>query len=110
MEIGIKAISKCLNIPDPIKPAERNWGNILKSILAGIEMKWPTAASRMNGDGATFDALYASLDAVKSPWRDATMHVDKKYNPDEAEHIFAAVRGFMRALSLRMDENGEPKA
>jgi hypothetical protein len=70
MELGIRALAACLGIPDPIKPAERNWAVMLRKIRDdGIHRKWPTAADRMSGDGATFDSLYASLDAVKSPWR-----------------------------------------
>ena len=57
-----------------------------------------------------FDDLYASLDAVKNPWRNATMHPANKYTQKEAEHVFAAVRGFVMKLADRMDENGDPKA
>lgn len=110
LEIAIRAVARSLQIPDPTKPAERNWGVILRAIWDGIETKWPTTASRMHGDGQVFEALYASLDAVKNPWRNATMHVESKYTGEEAEHIFAAVRGFMKSLASRMDENGEPKA
>src|SRR6267154_3223207 len=73
MEIGIGATARCLSIPDPVKPAERNWGHILKNIWGGIERKWPTTADRAKGDGALFESLHASLDAVKNPWRNATM-------------------------------------
>src|SRR5258708_35632268 len=72
MEIGIRATARCLGIPDPLKPAERNWGHILKEVWAGIEKKWPSTADRMHGDGALFEGLHASLDAVKNPWRNAT--------------------------------------
>ena len=44
----------------------------------GIAARWPTVADRAKGDGALFEELYASLDAVKSVWRDPTMHVEKK--------------------------------
>jgi hypothetical protein len=64
----------------------------------------------MSGDGELFDGLYVSLDAVKNPWRNSTMHIDNKYTDDEAEHVFAAAKGFMKKLASRMDENGEPKA
>ncbi len=110
MEIGITAIARCLSIPDPLRPAERNWGHILKAVSAGIDTKWPTAADRLSGDGALFEALYVSLDAVKNPWRNATMHVENKYTDDEAEHILMAVKGFMKKMASRMDEMGEPKA
>jgi hypothetical protein len=110
MEIGIRATARCLQIPDPIKPAERNWGRMIKKIWDGIEAKWPNPSNRATGDGEFFEALYASLDAVKNPWRNATMHVEKKYTDDEAEHIFVAVKGFMKALASRCDENGDPNA
>jgi hypothetical protein len=108
MEVGIRAVARCLDIPDPIKPAERNWGVILRTIKEGIERKWPNAADRMRGDGALFEDIHASLDAVKNPWRNPTMHVEKKYTDDEAEHIFVAVKGFMMKLASRMDEDGLP--
>lgn len=111
LEIGIGALSACLGIPDPVKPAERNWAIILKRIKEdGIEKKWPTAADRMSGEGLLFESLHASLDAVKNPWRNEAMHISGKYTDDEARHIFVAVEGFMKRLSARMDENGEPKA
>jgi hypothetical protein len=111
MEIGVQAFAKCLGISDPTKPVEKNWGFILERIWKdGIEKKWPNGAARMSGDGALFDELYASLDAVKNPWRNGTMHVEKKYTPEEAIHIYSAVRGFMMRLADRMDENGLPIA
>jgi hypothetical protein len=110
MEIGISALAKSLQIPDPLKPVEKNWGYILERIWVGIEKKWPNGGARMNGDGALFDALYASLDAVKNPWRNGTMHVERKYTVEEARHVFDAVRGFMNRLAERMDENGLPIA
>ncbi len=97
MEIGIKSTALCLGIPNPAKPAERNWGVILKKISDAIEGKWPTSSSRMSGDGAFFEGVYASLDAVKNPWRNAAMHVESIYDEEDAEHIFAAVKGFMQS-------------
>ena len=107
MEVGIAAIARSLGIPDPIKPAERNWAIILKRVMEdGIKKKWPAASDRINGEGAFFEELYASLDAVRNPWRNATMHVGIKYSDEEAEHIFIAVRGFMKKIASRMDEDG----
>jgi len=64
----------------------------------------------MAGDGLLFEGLHATLDAVKNPWRNETMHVANKYTDDEAKHVFVAVEGFMKKLSARMDENGLPLA
>jgi hypothetical protein len=110
MEVGILATSRCLQIADPIKPAERNWGRILEKIKR-MELKKKAEHGGSNSRRRSiFEALYASLDAVKNPWRNATMHVENKYTDDESEHIFAAVRGFMKKLASRCDENGEPYA
>jgi len=110
MEMAVRAVARCLQIPDPINPADRSWGSVLKKIRDGIDGKWPTVAARLAGDGEIFESLYASLDAVKNPWRNATMHPANKYTDEEAEHIFMAVRGFMMKLASRCDENGDPKA
>ncbi len=110
MEIGVRAVARCLDIPDPIQPADRSWGAVLQRVRDGIDAKWSTVAACLVGDGEIFDSLYASLDAVKNPWRNATMHPANKYTHDEAEHVFAAVRGFMMRLASRCDENGDPKA
>ncbi len=105
VEIGVKALAACLNIPPPTKAAERNWGVILKSIKDSIgQRRWDNPE-----DKSFFESAYVSLDAIKNAWRNATMHVENKYTADEAEHIFNSVRGFMKKLSSRLDEAGEPK-
>lgn len=111
MEIGIAAISRCLGIPDPIKPAERNWGAMLRAFKAEFTRRSGLSlpAQWANPDRSFFEDAYASLDAVRNPWRNATMHVENKYTDDEAEHIFSAVKAFMKKLAARMDEQGEPK-
>jgi len=111
MEIGIRAVARSLSIPDPIKDAERNWGKILEKIKTEIDRRSAAKPPLWNGhDKVFFSETYASLDAVRVAWRNPTMHVENKYTEDEAEHIFIAVRGFMKKLCSRMDENGEPKA
>jgi hypothetical protein len=110
MEIGIRALAGCLNIPDPAKPVEKNWGLILKRIKERIDSRWPQPSDRLAGDGLLFESLYASLDAVRNPWRNETMHPASKYTDDEARHLIVAVEGFMKKLSSRMDEGGKPLA
>lgn len=108
MESGINAVAECLQIPPPTRPAEKNWGMILRAVKAAMEQRgsaWPNP-----NDKAFFEAAYVSLDAVKNGWRNPTMHVENKYTSEEAEHIFGSVRAFMKFLGSRMDEVGEPKA
>ena len=109
MEIGIRAVARSLGIPDPVKDAERNWGKILEKIKKELESRH-TNSSWQPGDKDFFAEAYASLDAVRVAWRNPTMHVENKYIEDEAEHIFVTVRGFMKKLSSRLDEQGQPLA
>lgn len=109
LEIGIKAAAKCLGIADPIKDAERNWGVILRKLKDEIERRNKQTWAKP-GDAQFFGEIYASLDAVRNVWRNATMHVEAKYTLEEAEHIFNATQGFMRKLASRCDEQGRPIA
>jgi hypothetical protein len=113
MEIGLRAVAHCLQIPNPIRAADRNWGNILRAIKIDLDAHGgpsPTKIWAIPGDKEFFEVVYVSLDAVRVAWRNSTMHVENKYTEDEAEHVYSAVKGFMMKLASRCDENGDPKA
>ena len=113
MEIGIHAVTACLGVQNPVKSGARNWGNILSSIKVEIDCHSgtkPTKRWSIANDGEFFAGSYGFLDAVRIAWRNPTMHVENKYLPDEAETLFVTVRGFMKNLALRMDEDGNPRA
>jgi hypothetical protein len=112
LEVGIGAIRYSLGMPDPVKDADRNWGKMLKTIKAEIDRRNAAkpAAWKNAADKDFFEGAIASLDAVKNVWRNATMHVEKTYGEEQAEHIFNAVRGFMSKLAERIDEKGQPLA
>jgi hypothetical protein len=99
-------------IPDPIKPSNRNWHQILKSIKDENDARVARKAKSWKDqrDKEFFVSAYVSLDAVRVAWRNPTMHIENKYTPDEAGNVFLAVRGFMKKLASRMDENGQPVA
>lgn len=107
LEIGIKALSKRLKIPDAAKASERNWGIMLRKINDELDKKWPANIRLPETEGAALERAYATLDAVRNPWRNSTMHVETIYAPHESTHILACVRYFMRTLSAVCDENGE---
>jgi hypothetical protein len=111
METGIRAVAKCLGVPDPVKDADRNWGNMLRGIKVEIDKrnKAPQGWAITN-DKVFFEDAYGSIDAVKTAWRNPTMHVEKTYGEEQASNIFEATRGFMMKLADRCDEDGEPKS
>ena len=65
MEVGIHAVAQGLKIPDPAKPAEKNWGVILRKIREAIDarQRW-----RRKSDKDFYEEAWASLDAVRNPW------------------------------------------
>lgn len=110
MECGLKSTAACLSNPPPTSGSDRNWGNILQNIKDAREVKTKGNAWINTADKEFFADAFASLDAVRVAWRNTTMHVEKNYTDDQAEHVLIAVKGFMTKLAFRMNENGEPKA
>lgn len=110
LEAGLRAIARCLNIPDPTKARDRNWGEVLRDIKAKIDTKWPTVNHRMNGDGKVFDELHGSLAAIQNPYRNSTMHLDAVHTAPDAIYLFEVVKGLMSRIASRMDEQGQPLA
>lgn len=106
LEIGIRAVAKRLDIPDPVTAAQRNWGNMLSAISSEIDKNWPKK-TRAGTEGEFFESIYALLEAVRGPWRNATMHVETIYVEKDAEHIFNCVKFFMEKLADKIDEEGE---
>jgi hypothetical protein len=47
---------------------------------------------------------------MANPYRNATMHLDDKYTEDEARSLLELVRGYLRSVAARMDEDGLPLA
>ena len=109
LEAVIRAMSKCLGIPDPIKGSDRNWGKMLPRLKEEKERRWPSSGLH-TGDGITFDELYGALAGMQNPYRNATMHLEKQYTHEEARHLLELVNGLLARGARRMDENGDPKA
>ncbi|MER9255021.1 hypothetical protein NKI59_25080 [Mesorhizobium sp. M0598] len=103
LEVGIRKLADLLDLPDQTKPGERNWGTMLKTIKSQIEEKYP--ARMPNSEGASFERMFASLDAVKNPWRNGTMHVESFYTDSEALHIVRCVAYFMQTLGVHCAPN-----
>lgn len=106
LEIGIRAFAARLGIPDPVKPAERNWVTILRLIKGKIDSTYP-ATSRMPGsEGAFLEWLYATLDAVKNPWRNETVHVEGVYTDGEAQYLMMNTIAFIQKMASGFGESG----
>lgn len=108
LEIGIKALAKCLQVPDLEKPRMKNWGFILEAIENAIKARWPAESSRDKGDGELFWEVYTLMLAIKVP-RNGTMHPARTYTEQEADRILRIVADIMGRLASRMDDKGQPR-
>src|SRR5438874_2489556 len=98
LEIGIKSFAARLGIDDPVRPAERNWGFILRKIKGKIDDAYKAEQRMPGSEGAFMEALYATLDAVKNPWRNETMHVEGVYTDAEAAFILYNTIAFIQKM------------
>lgn len=112
MEITLLAVRKCLALPESTEPRERNWGMILQSLRDEVKRRKKLQSSGWKNlaDQHFFPDLLGSMTAVKEAWRDPTMHVEKRYLPDEANEIFWTVRTLMQKIASRMNQGGLPLA
>jgi hypothetical protein len=106
LEIGIRALARRLQIPDPLTPKDRNWGEILKAIKDALDAQYPRSKRLPGSEGAFLEGVYASLDAVKNPWRNATMHVEEIYTDSEAFHILTCSARLIQKMAEGFDEDG----
>lgn len=110
LEGGLRAIARCLGVPEPAKGSDRNWQCIQDKISEELNKRWPSAADKMATDYKAFDKMRAALHALQNPYRNEAMHLDASYSGEEAAHIFEMVRGLMQTIARRCNEEGAPKA
>lgn len=107
LEIAIAALAKKLNIPDPVKSNDRNWGNMLNAIKTELDKQYPKSSRMSGSEGLFLENIYVSLDAVKNPWRNETMHVSTIYTEDEARHILSCSIKLLQKMATGFDEDGK---
>jgi len=105
LEVAIKKFAEILNIDDPVKPAERNWAIILEKIKTALDEKYPNSKRLPGSKGAALSEIYASLDAIKHPWRNGTMHVEGFYMDTEAHQLLNYTVFLMRKLGAYCEPN-----
>lgn len=110
LEGALEAFSKWLSVAPSTKPAQRNWGNKLAEISDQAKVKWPNAADRISGNGKFYEEIYAVFSSMRNPYRNGTMHLEKKYLPEEAYELMILIKGVLNRISSKMDQDGLPFA
>lgn len=97
VEVGLKAVANGLKIP-----YAPSWESYLTQIGKKISEKATTKPKSWKRQEKFYRDVSGDLLTIKNAWRNPTMHVDRKYFPDEAEVIFLAVETFMRRLATKV--------
>jgi hypothetical protein len=100
VEIAIQRLSEILEVSASGMGAARNWGVTLRTIKEKIDQLYPSSTRTSGSRGEALEAVYASLDAVKNPWRNSTMHVESFYGEQDAVHILRCVCVLLHKLAF----------
>jgi hypothetical protein len=107
IEGGLNATYASLRLAALIEQ-DRNWGSILKKISEEIKRR---DAIKDNNDSTNVKQFYedaiATLHAIKNAWRNTTMHLEKKYNEEEAKSILDCTKAFMTRIASYIDQEGQ---
>jgi hypothetical protein len=96
MEVGLKSLGRMLTIP-----YAPSWESYLKQISDKIGAKRRIKGIKWKRDEPYFRDISGDLLVIKQAWRNPTMHIDRKYAPEEAIEIFRAVKALMQRLASR---------
>lgn len=101
MEAALKVVARPLGIP-----YAPSWESYISQITRKIDEKHRHKGVQWKKDEPFFKELLGDFHGVKIGWRNPTMHIVRRYEPEEAEEILIAVRGFMRRLAKKYGEPG----
>jgi hypothetical protein len=76
-----------------------SWHSILKALSKNID------ALSDSREQEKYRKIVSRVYAIKDAWRNPTMHVEYKYNEEEAREVFDATRNFMKVLCEELTEN-----
>lgn len=101
MEVGLKALGARLAIDTQHKPG---WEGVLKKAHGQMSLPNDKKDPDWIKEEDFLSEAVTMLTAVKTAWRNPTMHIEKTYTPEEAERIYDAVRGLMQRLAMKLHE------
>jgi hypothetical protein len=104
MECGLKLVGLQLGIP-----YAPSWEQYLTQIQTRVAEKRKKKTVKWKRDEKFYRDVSGDLLTVKQAWRNPTMHVERRYTPEEAEQIFKAVCSFMQRLADYEHLNAKPK-
>lgn len=109
VEAGLRAFAnwaQLSGILEELKQRNPNWGKILIPLRQEVRRRNDADSWSSTADKEFCENVRPFIEAVKTAWRNPSMHVGSQYGEEEAEDIYFTVRGFMRFLATHLDEDG----
>lgn len=106
-EYGLRALARERSVSFPTKPVEwAHWQDLLTQIDRSVDAQWAKASAGPAKDAALgfYKGALAHFHAFKDKYRNAVMHVRKRYDEHEALQALTQVRDFMAVLSAKIGE------
>jgi hypothetical protein len=104
MEASLRIIVREMNMPGVVV-TNPSWDTILKKIDDELHKTYQHKLPAWRSREQFFAEVAAHLRTIKTAWRNPTMHVEKKYTPEEARGIFNAVRAFILHLATEVNSD-----
>lgn len=105
VEHGLRALGKSLNEPSLDPDMNPTWDRIIGRGDRELQKTFDKRTPEWHAKDGFFSEAIANLRAVKTAWRNPTMHVKSGvYDAEKALEVFTAVRGFMRHLASELKE------
>lgn len=94
MEVGLKELAATLGIP-----YAPSWESYLSQIQREMGATHKSKTTGWKKSEKFYRDVSGDLLSVKQAWRNPTMHIDRRYSPEEAREILATVKTLMRRLA-----------
>ncbi len=99
IEVALNVVGKSLGILEIVK--SKTWGVLLKKINDKFEEKKKSLSRQ---EEHFYEQVIAYLQAIRSAWRNPTMHVEAVYDEDTAQDIFNAANSFLKQVATQLKE------
>lgn len=103
-EVGLRALGASLE--DPTLDPKRNptWETILGRCDGELKKPLKERRPTWRADENFYSTATANLRAVKDSWRNPTLHIERRYSPEEAAEVWNAVRAFIGHLAKKLSD------
>ncbi|MDB5715741.1 MAG: hypothetical protein JWO15_3138 [Sphingomonadales bacterium] len=105
MEVGLKVLGREADIP-----YAPSWESYLAQFNKKFIIKHSEKTNAWRRKEPVMRELCGDILAIKTAWRNPTMHVAREYSVEEALQVYTAVSIFMEHLAAKFREKGKPIA